>query len=101
LQADHELQKSYRPPVRNLKHREDTSTRHDPSHWEPPRRRGRGRGRARGRGGRGGRGGSQSTTVTTASQSITSIALPQAFAPAPSQQFKPIKGFRDSSFLAS
>jgi hypothetical protein len=30
-----------------------------------------------------------------------STALPQVIAPAPSQQFKPIKSFRDSSFLAS
>ena len=30
-----------------------------------------------------------------------STALPQVIAPAPFQQFKPIKSFRDSSFLAS
>ena len=31
---------------------------------------------------------------------IYCTVLPQAFSPAPSQQFKPIKSFRNSSFLA-
>ena len=67
--------------ARNLKHREDTLTWCDSSHWELPRRRGRGRGRA---GGQGGHGGSHQPLQLRAPQSTAFTALPQAFTPAPS-----------------